>query len=80
MGPRAGVVAEARRKILCPCRGSNPDRPDRSQTLYCLSYRSSFIEGVGEFIFDLCRCNITDISNDFISKKIIIVQKFLPKM
>jgi hypothetical protein len=24
VGPRAGLDAEARRKILCPCRGSNP--------------------------------------------------------
>jgi hypothetical protein len=37
--PRAGLDAGVRRKILCPCRGSNPDRPARSQTLYCLSYR-----------------------------------------
>jgi hypothetical protein len=27
MGPRAGLDTEARGKILCPCRGSNPDRP-----------------------------------------------------
>jgi hypothetical protein len=41
VGPRAGLDAEARRGILCPCRGSNPDRPSRNQTLYCLSYRGS---------------------------------------
>jgi hypothetical protein len=41
VGPRAGLNAGARRKILCPCRGSNPDRSVRSQTLYCLSYRGS---------------------------------------
>jgi hypothetical protein len=41
VGPRAGLDAGARRKILCPCRGSNPDRPARSQTLYCLSHRGS---------------------------------------
>jgi hypothetical protein len=40
-GPRVGLDAAARRKILCPCRGSKPDRPARSQTLYCLSYRGS---------------------------------------
>jgi hypothetical protein len=34
VGPRAGVDAGGRRKILYPCRGSNPDRPARSQTLY----------------------------------------------
>jgi hypothetical protein len=27
VGPRAGLDKEARGKILCPCRGSNPDRP-----------------------------------------------------
>jgi hypothetical protein len=36
--PRAGLDAEARRKSLCFCRGSNPGRPVRSQTLYWLSY------------------------------------------
>jgi hypothetical protein len=39
VGPRAGLDAGARRKILC--RGSNLDHPARSQTLYCLSYRGS---------------------------------------
>jgi hypothetical protein len=38
VGPRAGLDAEARRKILCPWWGSNPDRPARTQTLYWLSY------------------------------------------
>jgi hypothetical protein len=32
--PRAGLDAETRGKILCLCRGSNPVRPVRSQTLY----------------------------------------------
>jgi hypothetical protein len=27
VGPRAGLDTGARGKILCPCRGSNPDRP-----------------------------------------------------
>jgi hypothetical protein len=41
--PRAGLDAEARRKILCPCRGSNPSRPVRSQTLYWLSYPGYYV-------------------------------------
>jgi hypothetical protein len=41
VGPRAGLDAQARRKILCLCRRSNPDRLARSQTLYRLSYRGS---------------------------------------
>jgi hypothetical protein len=41
MRPRAGLDAEVRRKFLCPCQESNPDRPARSQTLYYLSYRGS---------------------------------------
>jgi hypothetical protein len=38
VGPRAGLDAEARRKILCLCRGSNPGRPVRSQTLCSITY------------------------------------------
>jgi hypothetical protein len=34
VGPRAGLDTEARRKILCLCRGSNPSHPVRSQSLY----------------------------------------------
>jgi hypothetical protein len=44
VGPRAGLDAGARRKILLPLSGiepRSPDRPARSQTLYCLSYRGS---------------------------------------
>jgi hypothetical protein len=39
VGPRASLDTEARRKILCPRRGSNPDRPvvQPIVTLYCLS-------------------------------------------
>jgi hypothetical protein len=36
VGPRAGLEAEARIKLLCLCRGSNPGRPVRSQSLYWL--------------------------------------------
>jgi hypothetical protein len=39
----AGWAAETRRKILYLCRGSNPGRSVRSQTLYRLSYRGSRI-------------------------------------
>jgi hypothetical protein len=41
VGPRAGLDTEARGKILSPLPGiepRSPDRPARSQTLYCLSY------------------------------------------
>jgi hypothetical protein len=38
VGPRAGLDTEDRGKILCPCRGSNPGRLVRIQTLCCLSY------------------------------------------
>jgi hypothetical protein len=34
VGLRAGLDTEVRGKILCLCRGSNPGRPVRSQTLY----------------------------------------------
>jgi hypothetical protein len=34
VGPRAGLDAEAGRKILCLCRGSNPGLLVRSQPLY----------------------------------------------
>jgi hypothetical protein len=36
VGPSAGLDAEVRGKILCLCRGSNPGRPVRSQTLHWL--------------------------------------------
>jgi hypothetical protein len=32
VGRRAGLDTEARGKILCPCRGSNPDRPNTAET------------------------------------------------
>jgi hypothetical protein len=38
VGPRAGLDAEVRGKILSFCRGSKPGRPVRSQTLYWLSW------------------------------------------
>jgi hypothetical protein len=38
VGPRAGLDTEARGKILCLCRGSNPGRTVCSQTLYWLRF------------------------------------------
>jgi hypothetical protein len=40
VGPRVGLDAEVRGKILCLCRGSNTGRPVRSQTLYWLRNRT----------------------------------------
>jgi hypothetical protein len=37
VGLRAGLDTEARGKVFCVCRGSNPGRPLCSQTLYWLS-------------------------------------------
>jgi hypothetical protein len=42
---RAGLDTEVRGKILCPCLGSNPGRPVRSETLYWLSYPASSCDG-----------------------------------
>jgi hypothetical protein len=52
VGPRAGLDTEARGKILCPRRGSNPDRPvvqpvvrhytARAPTVYCTWENSLF--------------------------------------
>jgi hypothetical protein len=41
VGLTVGLDTEVRGKILCPYRGSNPDRPVRSQTLFWLTYSSS---------------------------------------
>jgi hypothetical protein len=38
VGPRADLDTEARGKILCLCRGSNPGLPVCSQTLCWLNY------------------------------------------
>jgi hypothetical protein len=34
VGLRASLNTEVRVKILCPCRGSNPDRPDVQSVIY----------------------------------------------
>jgi hypothetical protein len=56
VGPRAGLDAGTRRKILCPCRGSNPDRPARSQTLSELkrNYWSTILIIVRHVIMKWC--------------------------
>jgi hypothetical protein len=41
VGPRASLDAEARRKILCLCWGSNPSHPVRGQTQNWPSFPSS---------------------------------------
>jgi hypothetical protein len=38
VGPLAGLNTEDRGKILCLCRGSNPDRPARSETFFYVDY------------------------------------------
>jgi hypothetical protein len=43
VGLRAGLDTEARRKIICPCRGSNPGHRVWRQILYCLSYSSALV-------------------------------------
>jgi hypothetical protein len=44
---RAGLDAEARGKILCLCRGSNPGHPVRSQTELFIK----FLENSSPFVF-----------------------------
>jgi hypothetical protein len=46
VGLRAGLDTEVTGKILRPCRGSNSDRPVRSQTLYCLSYQAPTVSNL----------------------------------
>jgi hypothetical protein len=54
VGLRVGLDAEVRGKILCLCRGSNPGRPVRSQTLYWLSYPAHVYQTVlhNKFVCD----------------------------
>jgi hypothetical protein len=55
-GPQKPVWTQRiEEKSFCPCRGSNPGRPARSQTLYCLSYPGSNIyvlHNTGRFAVD----------------------------
>jgi hypothetical protein len=43
VNPRAGLDAVSKIKIPIPRRGSNLDRPARSQLLYQLSYPGSYV-------------------------------------
>jgi hypothetical protein len=44
LSPGDSLDAEDRKKIFCPCRGSNPCHPIRSQTLHYLSYPGSIFQ------------------------------------
>jgi hypothetical protein len=57
VGPRAGLDAEVRGKILCLCRGSNPGHLVRSQTLYWLGYPGSLFLLLGKLIWLLLSIN-----------------------
>jgi hypothetical protein len=58
VGPRAGLDTEARGKILSPLPGiepRSPGRPDRSQTLYRLTYLAHDLIAAEQFsIFSQC--------------------------
>jgi hypothetical protein len=58
VGPRAGLDAEARRKILTPCRESNPGGPARSLVTILTELRGSLINLSGEFNSVPYRCSI----------------------
>jgi hypothetical protein len=53
VGIRAGLYAEGRGKILCLCRGWNPSRPVRSQSLYWLSYPAHKLRLVSFYKYNL---------------------------
>jgi hypothetical protein len=68
---RAGLDTEARRKILCFCRGSKSGRPVRSRTQYGLSYPSSvfFTGSFYYFLLIVGRAASSEITEglDFVS-------------
>jgi hypothetical protein len=61
VGPRAGLDAEVRGKILCLCWGSNTGHPVPSQTLYWLSHPSSYTHTHTHLFYrpskHICCCN-----------------------
>jgi hypothetical protein len=75
VGPRAGLDAEVRIRILCTCQGSNPGCPVHSQTLYWLSYSVWRVK----FIFCLCyspygNCNTECVMWYWVSVKMCHVE------
>jgi hypothetical protein len=50
VGPRGGLDAEVRGKILCPCPGPNPVRLLSSQTLYPQTITGECAYGNGKFV------------------------------
>jgi hypothetical protein len=65
VGPRAGLDTEARRKILCPCRRSNPDRPVVQPVVLTVnSYY--FFESVKQLTFVMVKyCVLFEIRDRF---------------
>jgi hypothetical protein len=62
VGPRAGLDTEDRWKILCPCRGSNPDRPVvqpvvRHYTAWANTAPIKTVEHLINSTFILCKYN-----------------------
>jgi hypothetical protein len=49
VGPRAGLDTEARGKILCPRRGSNPDRPVVQPVVLSNNFRTFVSVGLCHF-------------------------------
>jgi hypothetical protein len=55
VGPRAGLDTEDRGKILCPWRGSNPDRPVVQPVVRHYTMFSKVISSIHVFFLKLCR-------------------------
>jgi hypothetical protein len=76
VGPRAGLDTEDRGKTLCPCRGSNPDRPvvqpvvrhytDWATRLQCRPMPAFFARRppaifMNKALFEMGRCTIPEL-------------------